>query len=170
MLLAGLRPVLVSSQLQDPVQKIGFQDDHWMKVEGGMAVVDLTETAIYMAMGLRNVGSGLAVLDGWDYSVDRELGGEYRDPSIFRRLTRDIYVPPGDIGFWQGAIRDVSDEAFGPLKEAISTRKLIMIDVLYRDHEGGQRTISRFGLIPREDGQWLTASSRHWNLDRDDPR
>ena len=44
------------------------------------------------------------------------------------------------------------------------------VDLLYGDHEGGQRTISRFALMPRDDGQWLTAVSRHWNLDRVDPR
>jgi hypothetical protein len=46
----------------------------------------------------------------------------------------------------------------------------LTIDILYGDREGGQRMISRFGLIPVGDGQWLTAVSHHWNLDRPDPR
>jgi hypothetical protein len=45
-----------------------------------------------------------------------------------------------------------------------------MVDLLYGDHEGGQRTITRFALIPREDGQWLNGVIRHWNLDRAAPR
>jgi hypothetical protein len=44
------------------------------------------------------------------------------------------------------------------------------VDLLYGDHEGGQRTISRFVFNPREDGQWIVAVARHWNLDRPDPR
>lgn len=40
--------------------------------------------------------------------------------------------------------------------------------------EGGQCTISRFSLFPREDSEgrraWLAAVARHWNLDRADPR
>jgi hypothetical protein len=44
------------------------------------------------------------------------------------------------------------------------------------DHEGGQRTITRFLITPRthKDQQqpwlWLCATGRHWNLDRADPR
>jgi hypothetical protein len=31
--------------------------------------------------------------------------------------------------------------------------------------------VSRFGLLPiGEENDWLTTVSRHWNLDRDDPR
>ena len=43
--------------------------------------------------------------------------------------------------------------------------------ILYGDHEGGQRTISLFGLVPVETtDSWLGSSARHWNLDRPDPR
>jgi hypothetical protein len=49
---------------------------------------------------------------------------------------------------------------------------LLMIDVLYSDHEGGQRTISRF-LCNRStsaESTWLCSVVRHWYLDRPDPR
>src|SRR3954451_22010795 len=99
-LLAGIRPVLVPSRLQDPPEKVGFVDGHWVKVEGGRAVVEATDEAIYLAIALRNVGSGLAVLDRWDFYADRVLGGtmNHREPDEFRRLTRDLYVPAGDVG------------------------------------------------------------------------
>ena len=61
-LLAGIRPVLVPSRMQDPPEKVGFVDDHWIRVDGGRAVVEVTEESIYIAIALRNVGSGLAVL------------------------------------------------------------------------------------------------------------
>ncbi len=44
------------------------------------------------------------------------------------------------------------------------------VDLLYGDHEGGQRTITRFSLFPRGEDVWLTAVTRHWNLDRAAPR
>src|SRR5205823_4670976 len=34
-LLEGLRPVLVTSRLQDPPEKIVFVDEHWVQVPGG---------------------------------------------------------------------------------------------------------------------------------------
>jgi len=44
------------------------------------------------------------------------------------------------------------------------------VDVLYGDHELGQRSITRFAITPRNDGNWITSVSRHWNVDRPDPR
>src|SRR5207244_2543658 len=61
-LLAGIRPVLVPSRMQDPPEKVGFVDDHWVKVEGGRAVVEVEEESIYVAIALRNAGGRIAVL------------------------------------------------------------------------------------------------------------
>jgi hypothetical protein len=50
----------------------------------------------------------------------------------------------------------------------------ITIELLYGDEEGGQRTITRFAVMPHSsaDGAvaWLPGVSRHWNIDRADPR
>ena len=170
-LLAGIRPVLVPSRMEDPPEKVGFVDDHWLKVGGGRAVAEATGEAIYLAIALRNVGNGLAVLDRWDFYSERATGDfPHRDPGEFRRLTRDIYVPAGQLGFWQGAFRDVSNPMFAAARDAISRRESVTVDLLYGDHEGGQRTITRFALLPHSDGGWLAIASRHWNLDRADPR
>ena len=170
-LLAGIRPVLVPSRLQDPPEKVAFADDHWLKVEGGRAAADVTDDAVYLAIALRNVGNGLAVLDRWDFCADRAGGDDpHRTPESFRRLTRDLYVPAGDLGFWQGAFRDRDDPLFATAAAAVNERHAMTVDILYGDHEGGQRTISRFVLLPRDDGGWIAVVSRHWNLDRSDPR
>ena len=68
-----------------------------------------------LVMSLRNVGAGIAVLDGWHLDPDFTTARSHADLSSFRRLTRDIYVPPSDTG-------------------------------------------------------WITSVSRHWNVDRADPR
>lgn len=170
-LLAGLRPVLVPSRLQDDPQKVLFVDAHWVRVPGGGGVAEATADAIYLAMSLRNVGAGLAVLHGWTFHPERVVREQ---PSLreedFVRLTRDIYVPPGDVGFWQGAFREPSSPAFAAARAAIEARDGMTIDLLYGDHEGGQRTISRFVMLPRDDQSWIATVGRHWNIDRDDPR
>ena len=169
--MAGLRPVLVPSRFEDPAEKVGFMDEHWVKVEGGRAVAELSDGVVYLAIALRNVGSGIAVLDRWDFFPERVLTDiPHRDPGQFRRLTRDLYVPPGDLGFWQGAFRDAEDPMFAHAAAAVSQHQPVTVDLLYGDHEGGQHTISRFGLVPRADGAWITAVSRHWNIERNDPR
>jgi hypothetical protein len=170
-LYAGLRPLLVPSRLEDPPEKVGFQDDHWVRVPGGRAIADVTDEAIYLAMSLRNVGTGIAVLDRWWLYPEGLRGdADQGDPEKFRRLTRDLYVAPSDRGFWQGALREPSDSMFAPAREAIEARQRITIDLLYGDFEGGQRTISRFVLIPDSADGWLVAQARHWNLDRPEPR
>ena len=112
-LLAGIRPLLTSARLDDPFEKVGFADNHWVKVPGGRAAAEATNDAVYLAIALRNAGTGLAVLDRWDFYPERQTGEQSsREPASFRRLTRDLYIPGGDRGFWQGTFRDASDPAF----------------------------------------------------------
>jgi hypothetical protein len=170
-LLAGLRPLLVPSKVDDPPLKIGFADDKWVLAEGGRGVAEVGDSAIYLAIPLRNVGAGIAVLHGWNFIPERPRGDDtHADPEGFTRLTRDLYVPVGDVGFWQGAFRDPGATEFAAAREAIEARSPLTIDLLYGDHEGGQRMISRYALVPREDGGWLASAARHWNVDRADPR
>ena len=170
-LLAGLRPLLLPSKLDDPPQKVGFADEKWVVAPPGGAVAEVGDGAIYLAIALRNVGSGIAVLHGWSFYPELQRGSsEHREPTEFTRLTRDLYVPAGDIGFWQGAFRDSGADEFAAARNAIEARSPVTVDLLYGDHEGGQRVISRFALWPRDRDGWIAAAARHWNVDREDPR
>ena len=112
-LLANLRPLLMPSHQDDPPQKVGFQDDRWFQVPGSGAIAEATGDAVYLAIAVRNVGTGIAVLHGWYVRTDELTGITVHAPlDDFRRLTRDLYVAPGELGFWQGAIRDSADPLF----------------------------------------------------------
>jgi hypothetical protein len=162
--------LLVPSRLDDPPQKIGYVDGKWVHVAGGSAAAEATDEAVYLAISVRNVGSGIAVLHGWSFHREWDPSAEHALLEEFTRLTRDLYIAAGDIGFWQGAMRNPSSPEFAAAKAAVDARERFMIDVLYGDYEGGQRVISRFGLTPRDDGAWLAAAARHWNIDRAEPR
>ena len=164
-LLASIRPLLVPTRLEDPMQKIGFLDEHWLRTEGGRGVLETTPDVIYMGFGLRNVGSGLAVLDRWDFHPEVGSDTPLRDPGEMRRLNRDLYIAGGDQGFWQGALREPDEKVFAEAREAIEARVRVAVDVLYGNHEGGQRTVTRFALWPAGDDSWLVTTTRHWNLD-----
>jgi hypothetical protein len=56
------------------------------------------------------------------------------------------------------------------VRERIAAPERVVVDLLYGDHHGGQRVISRFSLLLRGDGHWLATVARHWNVDRPDPR
>ena len=68
-LLAGQRPLLVSSRPADPEQSIQFVDGTWLTVAGGGAALTLTASALHMAVSVRNVGTGLAVMRGWRVGI-----------------------------------------------------------------------------------------------------
>jgi hypothetical protein len=173
----GLRPVLLNARPQDPPQKVGFIDEHWLVLRDGLAAVQVSDENVYLAIPLRNVAAGLAVLHGW-HALPARAGGE--DPHApleeFRMHVRDLYVPAGDISFWQAALRDADDPLYRPLLDAARNGTGVTIEILYGDHEGGQRTITRFYVAPRthasDDDSWLwtCATAKHWNLDRADPR
>jgi hypothetical protein len=170
-LLTNLRPLLVPSRPDDPQQKIGFADEKYVLLPGGGAAVETGEDAVYLALSMRNVGSGLAVLHGWYFheGVIRNTD-EHPAPEEFRRLTRDIYIAAGDIGFWQGALRDREDPDYRAAETAVRELQSITIDLLYGDQEGGQRVVTRCAFRPHHSGAWIPAVSRHWNVDRQDPR
>jgi hypothetical protein len=133
----GLRPVLFNARPHDATQKVGYGDDHWVALRGGLAVAQEADGNLYLAMPLRNVASGIAVLHGW-YLWPRRAGLEDPHPDIgeFRTQTRDLYVPAGDISFWQAALRDTADELYAPVREAISSGAPLSVDLLYGDHDG----------------------------------
>jgi hypothetical protein len=167
----GLRPVLMPSRLQDPPEKVRWLEGRWTTVQGGRASVEEQDGVIFFAMSLRNMGTGIAVLQAWQVLPRLSTIDEgYPDADQFRRQRRDIYVPAGDRSFWQGAVRDPSDNNYPELRQAIAAREPVTVDLLYSDTEGGQRTISRFTLDPASEADWLVSLSRHWNLDRADPR
>jgi hypothetical protein len=172
----GLRPVLFNARPQDPPQTVGFADDHWLLLHDGFAAVQHSEDNLYMAIPLRNVASGLAVLHGWHVWPRRVLSETAPPPpEEFRRHGRDLYVPAGDVSFWQAAVRDHADPLYQPLHRAITEGNPISVEILYGDHEGGQRTITRFHMAPRtqpgeEPWLWMCSTSLHWNLDRPEPR
>ena len=62
------------------------------------------------SISVRNVGTGIAVLHGWHLIPELvlERSAHVTPPPLedFTSLTRDLYVAPGDIGFWQGSFRD----------------------------------------------------------------
>jgi len=165
-----LRPVLVNSNLDDPAQKIMFADRHWARAGGGEATAEHQDGTVYLTISMRNVGSGIAALQGWHPWTELQFAKQDPAPTEdFRTTTRDLLIPPGGMGLWQGALRDSSEEIHPQLAAAVTERRAFSVDLLYTDHVGAQRTISRFALIPGE-SRWMATVSRHWNLDSPGPR
>lgn len=166
-LLAGVRPMLVHARLDDPAQKVGFADNHWIRLAGNHAAAEEVDGTLYLAMPVRNAGPGAAVIQSWAMVAENEDGirPEPVPAEEFRQHVRDMVVPPFDVGFWQAAIRDPADADRSLILRSITERRRLLVDILYTDSFGGQRTISRFGLMPVGDGQWLSSMSRTFVLD-----
>ena len=168
-LMAAERPLLMNSRLQDPEQKVQFLEGRFLKVVGGTATLEVADDVVYMVVSVRNVGTGLAVMHGWHVEATGQPQLTHPPLEVFTAQTRDIYVAPGDVGFWQGALRDPATARFKAIAAAVRAGDPIMLNVLYGDWEGGQRVISQFALR-RVNNRWLTTTGRHYNVDRPDPR
>jgi hypothetical protein len=171
------RPLLAGSRFEiDPEQKIMFVDEHWVRVGGGFARAENVDGVIYLVMSLRNFGSGIGVCQGWGVrSGLQRRTVEHVPEDELRPQSRDLYVAPGDLGVWQGAIRERSDPGHDEIARAISQNEPITVELLYSDQVGAQRTITRFTLAPirRDDADAtirLISTARHWYLDRVGPR
>lgn len=174
-LLAGMRPLLMPSRPDDPAIKVGFADDHFVQVRGNSGTAEATDSVIYLTMSIRNAASGIAVLHGWRVEMPRDIAtlanADCPEISSFRRLTRDLYIAAGDISFWQGAYRDPGESEFSQMREQVRSRERFFVDLLYGDHRGGQRVVSRYSFQPRESvDDWYVTVVRHWNVDQPDPR
>jgi hypothetical protein len=170
-LLAGLRPLLVPSLAGDPVHKAIWGDGHVAKVDAGRALVEQQGDVVYLAMGLRNVGAGIGVLHGWHAMDHRPFEGvPHADPDQFRRLAIDLYVPAGGSGYWESAIREPDDPFRATVEKAVADRQPFRIDLLYGNQQGGQRTISRFVVLPAPDDGWYCQAAQHWRIDGPAPR
>src|SRR3954451_13519801 len=89
----GMRPVLVPSRGTDPPETVRFVDGRRVSVAGGRAAVERDGENYYFVIPLRNVGTGLAVLQSWHIAVlqPRPDTGHPK-PEDFRRQTLDLYV------------------------------------------------------------------------------
>ena len=189
--LVQLRPVLTTSRREDPTLKVNFGDEKWVRVPGGSAVGEVSPgqgsmgpdtPVVYMAIALRNAGNGIAVLHGWRFYPDARRDTEHAPLEEFQRQNRDLYIPVGDVGFWQGAFRDTERAGYEEARKVIEAHESWTVELLYGDHEGGQRVVSRFTVFPvgnpdqspdparDTELRWLATASRHWNIDRPDPR
>ncbi len=170
----GLRPLVVQSRPEDPPEPAIFGSGKTLMPGNGLASIERDGDTIYMAIPLRNVGAGMAVLHGWHIVEGwaRQRGEMHPELEEFRQQLRDLYIPPSDTGFWQARIAQSDDPYRAPVEAVLDGEaEGVGIFLLYGDHEGGQRTISRFGLRPHEEeGRWICSVTRHWNLEGPDPR
>jgi hypothetical protein len=171
----GLRPLLVQSRPEDPPEPAMFGTGKVLMPGNGLMSIERDDDGrIYMAIPLRNVGAGMAIMHGWHITSGwlRRRQEEHPDPASFRQQLRDLYVPPGDTGFWQASIREPGDEYRAAIEAVLrGEEEGFAVFLLYGDHEGGQRTITRFGLRPHEEkGRWFCSVTRHWTLEGTDPR
>jgi hypothetical protein len=189
--------VLTTSRREDPTLKVNFGDTKWVRIPGGGAAGEVgpgdgsmgpDTPVVFLAVALRNAGNGIAVLHGWRFFPEWHRDGEHAPLEEFERQNRDLYIPVGDVGFWQGAFRDTQHAGYDEARKVIEAREPWTVELLYGDHEGGQRVVSRFTMLPVKaqgaspearpdaspDGapelRWLATASRHWNIDRPDPR
>ena len=100
------RPVLAQSRLNDPKQKIMFLGGHWVSAEGAAPSPSCSKGWCTWPSACATSGRGSRCARGGPYSSPTT-----RRPVLAMlvwRITgykpRDLYIPAGDIGMWQGRV------------------------------------------------------------------
>jgi hypothetical protein len=165
----NLRPVLIPAHEWDAAERVTFYDEI-VQLRGGFAAVEQRGANLYFAAQLRNVGAGIGVLTSWLMEVGPDAGlsviGGPPDFSNFVAQLRSLYVPAGDVGYWQGAIRDGDTDRgdADALSRAIEAGERLTLYLRYADQDGGHDTVTRYTLMPDENGDWIFGIVRHWSL------
>lgn len=167
----NLRPVLIPAHDWDAAERITFYDEI-VQLRGGFATVEDRSGDLYFAAQLRNVGAGIGVLTAWLVEAGPDMpltsNGALPRPDLdaFVAQQRSLYVPAGDVGYWQGAIRegDADRGDAAALRQAIDERRRLSLFLRYADQDGGHDTVTRFTLSADENGDWLLGVVRHWTL------
>jgi hypothetical protein len=165
----NLRPVLIPAHEWDAAERVTFYDEI-VQLRGGFATVEDRSGNLYFAAQLRNVGAGIGVLTSWQVEVGPEPGlsaiADLPDYSTFVNQQRSLYVPAGDVGYWQGAIREADTDRGDAtaLRQAIVKHERLTLFLRYADQDGGHDTVTRYTLSADENGDWLFGIARHWSL------
>jgi hypothetical protein len=165
----NLRPVLIPAHEWDQAERVTFYDEI-VQLRGGFAAVEQRGSNLYFAAQLRNVGAGIGVLTSWLVEVGPGAGlsvsGDPPDYDTFVTQQRSLYVPAGDVGYWQGAIRegDTDRGDADALRQAIEAGERLTLYLRYADQDGGHDTLTRYSLMPDENGDWIFGIALHWSL------
>jgi hypothetical protein len=175
-LLATLRPLLVVARPEDPGHHIQFADGRLLAISPQEALFRAEAEVIYLALPLRNAGTGIAHLLSYRLEpatqdrvrVDPLGPARHRrddpapDLTTFLSQQRDLYIAPGQTGFWQAALRDPDSSLFKQTEQAYRGRGRLTVDLQYGDLEDGQPTVTRFVLLPDQDDTWRGDTTHHW--------
>ena len=167
----NLRPVLIPAHEWDEAERVTFYDEI-VQLRGGFATVEQRGENLYFAAQLRNVGGGIGVLTAWRVEALPQLPPEelrfhdVPDLDVFVAQQRSLYVAPGDLGYWQGAIRSGDSDRGDAeaLRDAIESGRPLSIFLRYTDQDGGHDTVTRYTVARDENGDWLFGIGRHWTL------
>jgi hypothetical protein len=122
-LMVGLQPLLVPSRLQDPDQKVFWVDNKHVVLPGGTGIAEVggrERERLPGHVGAQR-GERIAVMRSWRVWPEQLTSQQRPDLDGFRRHTRDLYVAPADVGFWQAAFRDAEDPQRAGVVQAVKS-------------------------------------------------
>ena len=113
------------------------------------------------------------MLTSWFVETGLSVSLDLPDVSTFVAQVRSLYVPAGDVGYWQGAIREGNTDRgdADALRDAIEAAERLTLYLRDSDQDGGHDMVTRSSLLPGENGDWIFGNARHRSVEvSDDPK
>jgi hypothetical protein len=123
-----------------------FQDRHRTSHDARRPYVELGPGFAYIWMPLRNVGSGLAIVERDRLGIDGNAIGDVLEGKV-----RRARVPAGET---------TAVDFFARLKVGVGRTEELVVDVPYTDVGGEQRTIARATISEPDRGWYITDVSQ----------
>jgi len=178
-----LLPILIPSRIRDPIRKVYFSNNTWQMLYGDQVLVDSVDT-LYVAIPLRNIGSGTAVVRGLsipDVGPDDDALPRRR-PSLKNLIAAktDLLLGPGDISHLsidsEAQTADRQRHALQTQVERIDRDSGVYLDILHCDHVRRQHNITRIELAQVSEkssssgttsgAEHIARAVKHWPLRR----
>lgn len=164
----NLLPIMVPARPDGRKRVARFTLEKHVTIRNADTYAEFDGDGVCLAVCLRNIGSGVAVLKGFDASPnDSAEPASYDVPSLsrFASALHALYLGPGDAAYLAifTSLDSSRTDAYEVVQETVPNGASLLLDLVYTDHSGGQLTISRLELEWATDvDRYVAKVARYW--------
>lgn len=117
---------------------------------------------VYLAVSIRNVGSGVAVLHGWHVQAGLQTQRSHPPLEEFTTQNLDIYVAPDGNGLWLSALRDPAPGLITAPQCWLFSARWLRLSDMTENNAAREVCIWTYWVRPEAEEGFKALLARHW--------